>query len=152
MDNCAHAHVLAWQGLQKEIDAGHSGLDGQNRVSGEAFLVGEHTQNMWEHMRPFLASCGLTVPRVRVPVALMLLFGYVVELLCWVLCKCGVHYAPNFTVYTILAVSRDFYFSSEKARRVSGYVPPVDRETAVSRTCAWLQLQTLRDPASKKRA
>lgn len=142
VDNCAHAHALALEYLEQCTQQGdkceNKSLT-QSPGLGAVFFIGEHVANVWDHMHPFLTACGQTSPAARVPVLLLVLFAWAVEVLCWVAQLCSVHLKPTFTLYTVRAVAQDFYFSCEEAKRVLGFSPIVTRSQAEAGTVAWLQ-------------
>lgn len=47
---------------------------------------------------------------------------------------------PLLTRYRVLTAGRDCHFTSDKARRMLGYAPPVSLEEAVVRTVAWYRI------------
>ncbi|MEM9328138.1 MAG: NAD-dependent epimerase/dehydratase family protein [Bacteroidota bacterium] len=127
VDNVAHAHLLA----AKALDEGQ----GKSGVEGEAFFIGENQYpNYFDWLRPYAASKGIKMPRLRLPNTLVYLIALMMELAH----KVSGREVP-FHRFHYSVLCKDFYFSNEKAERLLGYRPIVSKEEAEARTMAWLE-------------
>ena len=127
-ENCAYAHVLAAQQLEKD-----------NSLDGSAyFIVDETNNNFHEFARAVLSKAGLE-PRLRkLPVPLAWLMGAFSELrvaMPWTPSSA----APLITRLGVATLSQDFWFSSSKAQSELHYTPLVGVDEAMERTAAWIR-------------
>jgi 3beta-hydroxy-delta5-steroid dehydrogenase/steroid delta-isomerase len=111
VENAVDAHVLAAAKLAEAPDA----------VAGQAFFVSDgEPSNGLEWFRPLVEGLGRRWPRRRVPAAIVY---QVANLLEWLHFFGGPE--PTLTRRGVLNITRDGYFSIERARRALGYEPRV---------------------------
>jgi nucleoside-diphosphate-sugar epimerase len=104
-------------------------------AAGETFVIADQEPVRWREFIDLLCS-QLGIKRIRhsVPgwlayiLAAGMEFPYKIHL---------VKGEPALTRYRAMVPARDFYFSSEKARRLLGYRPKVNLRTSVQRTIEW---------------
>eukprot|EP00051_Salpingoeca_urceolata_P028804 m.488112 g.488112 ORF g.488112 m.488112 type:complete len:639 (+) comp25549_c0_seq1:76-1992(+) len=130
VDNLAHAHELCGKAVAQR----------DTRVVGEVFFVNDYHDGMWDHMAPYLEAAGLAAPATRIPVSIVLGYATVLDMLCRAsFLLTGIKPKTAVTRYSILAVSRDFYFDGLRAREVLGYTPPTSRAEACKTTANWVK-------------
>jgi len=104
-------------------------------AKGETFLITDGLDIDWRQFTDSVVSkLGLPLPRRSVPHGLVYGVAAAMEGV-WKLL--GKRDAPLLTRYRINNAGKDYHFSVEKARRLLGYAPPVDFQTAVERTVEW---------------
>lgn len=102
---------------------------------GESFIITDGLEINWREFTSALVErLGLPLPKRSVPRELVFGVAWSMEAVYKLL---GKRDAPLLTRYRINNAGQDYHFSIEKARRLLGYQPPVDFETAVERTIAW---------------
>ncbi len=127
VDNVAHAHLLAAAKLHDPAT--------RDQVGGRAYFAGEgNAPNYFEFLRPFAESCGIPMPRLRLPAPAVLVLARAMEV---------VHQFTGLEVpfhrfhYHILV--KDFFFSNTNAERDLGYRPIVPKEQGMAQTVAWVR-------------
>lgn len=134
VDNVAHAHLLAADALLAHNPA----------VAGQCYFVGDHGYAaFFDFLAPFFAAIGAPLPKASLPRGAALLFAALAKLAFVVLGRFVVRLNPELTRYTVDALTQDFYFSWDKARRDFGYTPLVSKEEAQARTILWAQAERL---------
>lgn len=129
--NLVEAHLRAAQALQPG-----------SAVGGQAYFVTDHEpSNFYDFFTPYLQALGWPVPSKRIPLSV----AYGLALAMEALGRIGLGpQPPLLTRYVVLSTCRDFYFSSEKARREFSYTPVVGPERAFTETLAWLEAEGYR--------
>jgi nucleoside-diphosphate-sugar epimerase len=108
---------------------------------GEGFLVHDDASLTLEQMCDIIAEtlgCPRIKRRVRYPVAY--LAGWVVQRIAKML---GKKKRPLVTTYSVKLMGSRLRFSTEKAKRLLKWVPPVPFDMALSRTLDWLKAQDM---------
>lgn len=127
VDNVAHAHLLAARRL---ADAST-----RDAIGGEAFFVNEdNAPNYFEFLRPYAESRGIRIPSFHLHDRPLLALATSMELAHRVF---GID--VPFHRFHLYVIGRDFYFSSEKARRLLDYRPIVTPDEGLRRTLEWLK-------------
>ena len=134
VDNVAHAHLLAADAL----------LAGNTALAGQCYFVGDHGYAaFFAFLEPFFAALDAPLPKASLPRGVALALAWLAKvafaLLGWLVSSLN----PELTRYTVDALTQDFYFSWEKARRDFGYTPLVSRQEAQERTIAWAHTERL---------
>ncbi|MDR1591212.1 MAG: NAD-dependent epimerase/dehydratase family protein [Puniceicoccales bacterium] len=127
VDNAAYAHLLAFDAL----DAG--------KVCGKAYFIGqERPVNLWEFINMVLKNVGLPPVRKRVSFRRAYFLGRLMETwykyFRW-------SKMPPMTRALAVALSKDHYFSHERAREDFGYAPQVTIEEGLSSLIKILRIQ-----------
>jgi nucleoside-diphosphate-sugar epimerase len=126
--NAAHAHWLAALAL---CDVG-------SPAAGEAFFIldGEPT-NFFEFYSPLLARIGCDARWRWTPAWLVYPFAVLSEAVNRR--RSAQTDPPLLTRFTVTSTAGDFWFRSDKARRLFGYTPTVPAARAVDETVAWMR-------------
>lgn len=126
--NAAHAHWLAACALREAASP----------AAGEAFFIldGEPT-NFFEFYSPLLARIGCDARWRWTPAWLVYPFAVISEAINRR--RPGQKDPPLLTRFTVTSTAGDFWFRSDKARRLFGYAPAVPAERAVDETVAWMR-------------
>ncbi len=133
VDNVAHAHLLAAAALEDPTK--------RERVGGEAYFIGEgNAPNYFEFIRPYAEARGIQMPTRRISAGLLSLVARGMELAHRVL---GVD--VPFHRFHLYVLTRDFFFSNEKAKRDLGYTPWVSPAEGQARTIEWIRHASLDD-------
>lgn len=109
VDNVVHAHLLAYEALQKNIG---------NRQA--YFITQEEPIPLWAWIKQFLKGRNLPPPKRPIPYWLAYSIGYCLEKLYTWLPGLG---EPPLTRFIALELSHDHTFSSKKAMQDLGYKP-----------------------------
>jgi nucleoside-diphosphate-sugar epimerase len=134
VDNVAHAHLLAADALLAEHPA----------VAGQCYFVGDHGYAaFFDFLAPFFAAIGAPLPTASLPRGVALALAAVAKLAFVLVGRFVPGLNPELTRYTVDALTQDFYFSWDKAKRDFGYTPLVAKEEAQARTIAWAQAERL---------
>ena len=105
------------------------------RAAGEAFFITDGLDITWKAFtEKFAVAMGVPAPRLSVPFAVANALGYALEKLYLLL---GISSPPMITRYRASNAGRDYHFSIDKARRLLGYDPAVNFESAVENTVHW---------------
>jgi len=126
IDNVVHAHLLAWQCLEKS-----------DKCGGQAYFIGqEHPVQLWQWINELFAC--LQIPPVRRRVARPLAYGLgaLLETGYRVLNLRG---EPKMTRFLAEQLSRSHYFSHAKALRDFGYRPIVSLAEGQQRLLTWIR-------------
>eukprot|EP00052_Salpingoeca_macrocollata_P023699 m.209271 g.209271 ORF g.209271 m.209271 type:complete len:654 (+) comp22092_c1_seq2:148-2109(+) len=127
VDNCAHAHIQC--ALAPDL----------SQVAGKVFFVTDLNINVWDHIKPFVHAVGHEMPVLWVPRAVVYALAWLVDMVCWLLGCVGITLRPDFTRYSVGAVSQNYYFSSEAARAAFGFTPLVAYHESVRDTIEWVR-------------
>ena len=104
-------------------------------AAGEAFVITDGIKLTWaDYFRKLTAELDLKAPRISVPGPFA---GFVAAVLEGVYTLLGIRSRPPLTRYLVEHLRWDFHFSIDKARRILGYEPAVDVDTAILRTAQW---------------
>lgn len=104
-------------------------------AAGETFNITDGLDITWRQFTDALyKGLGKDLITRSVPRNLVYVVAFAMEKLYQFF---GIHKPPLLTRYRIDNASLDYHFSIDKARKLLGYQPPVDFETAVSRTVDW---------------
>ena len=129
--NAAWAHVLAAQKL----------LDEKRKlvVGGKFYYVGDHTPacSMAEFHAQFLIPLGYRVSRIRVPLFLLTLLAFLVELLSLVLAWFKIDWCANLTGASVRYLKLNHTILWQKARVELGYEPLFPHSTALARSLSY---------------
>jgi len=141
VDNVSYAHILASQHLYPE-----------SKVNGQAYFLGENTHiNYFEFLEPFVLLKGCTMPKIHLPLWLLLFIAFIFE---WVsilintiinikliqrnILKNSTYiHEPLFTRGIVNALCRNQCFTYNKATKDFNYQPIVKKEEALKRTLEW---------------
>lgn len=127
-ENCAYAHVLAAQRLQKG-----------NALDGSAyFIVDDSNDNFHVFAQAVLRKAGFKVKVRKLPVPLAHMIGVLSEFrvaLPWTPASAS----PLITRLGVATLSQDFWFSSKKASEEFGYQPLITVDEAIERTAEWIK-------------
>ncbi|MDR2372016.1 MAG: NAD-dependent epimerase/dehydratase family protein [Puniceicoccales bacterium] len=127
VDNAAYAHLLAFNALEGE------------KVCGKAYFIGqERPINLWEFINTVLKNVGLPPVRKRTSFRRAYFVGKMMET--WY------RYfrwskMPPMTRALAVALSKDHYFSHERAQEDLGYTPQVTIEQGLSSLIKILRIQ-----------
>ncbi len=123
----AAAHVSALQRL----------LDGDDAVNGQAFFLTDGQPiECWDWIRMILDTAGIEIPKKGISFKAAYRIGKVLEVAYRAM---GKKMEPPMTRFVAAQLALDHYFSIDKARKLLGVEPMVDRD-AVMQTCKpWLQ-------------
>ncbi len=126
--NAAHAHWLAAQSLGDPASA----------AAGEAFFIldGEAT-NFFAFYSPLLDRIGLPSRWRYTPAWLVYPFAVISEAINRR--RPDTTEPPLLTRFTVTSTAGDFWFRSDKARRLLGYTPVVPADRAFDETAAWMR-------------
>ncbi|MDR2812416.1 MAG: NAD-dependent epimerase/dehydratase family protein [Puniceicoccales bacterium] len=125
--NAAQAHLLAFDAL----DAG--------KACGKAYFIGqERPVNLWEFINNILRNVGLPPVKKRMSFRRAYLLGDFMETWYKIF-----HWSkmPPMTRALAVALSKDHYFSHERAREDLGYTPQITIEQGLSSLVKILRLQ-----------
>lgn len=126
--NCAYAHILAGCLLAKG-----------NALDRSAYFITDgSTGNFHGFVAKVLSASGLEVPKRRLPVGLAYLVAALSEFwikLPWV----PKTSAPTITKLGVSSISKDLWFTGEKARRELGYEPLYPLDTCIEMTASWIR-------------
>ncbi len=105
------------------------------KAPGEVFIIADGWELTWrELIGGFCEELGAGKPRLSIPYPVADLTGRIMEGI-WRAFK--LKGEPPVTRYRASIMKDDLFFVPDKARRVLGYEPPVDFDTAVKRTVEW---------------
>lgn len=126
--NLVEAHLRAAEALLPE-----------SVLSGQAYFITDHSPlNFYEFFAPYVQALGYPAVSRRIPFPI----AYGLALLMEGLARIGIGSQwPLLTRYVVLSTCRDFYFTSEKAKRDFGYMPIISEEQAFQETLEWLKSQ-----------
>lgn len=123
VDSAASAHVAALERL----------LDGDRQVDGQAFFLtdGEPVE-CWKWISAILETAEVPVPNKSISFKAAYAIGAALEAAYKVT---GRESEPPMTRFVAAQLALDHYFSIDKARKLLGYAPAIDRESALAK-CA----------------
>ncbi len=125
IDNVVHAHLLAWQCLEKS-----------DKCGGQAYFIGqEQPVQLWRWINELFA--GLQIPPVQRSVSRPLAYG-IGAMLETVYRLLNLRGEPKMTRFLAEQLSRSHYFSHAKARRDFGYQPIVSLAEGQQRLLTWI--------------
>jgi nucleoside-diphosphate-sugar epimerase len=134
VENAAHAHLLAFDAL----DGG--------KVCGKAYFIGqERPVRLWQFINTILWHTGLPLVGEQISFRRAYRLGEFMESWYEIFCPSKM---PPMTRALAVALSKDHYFSHERARRELGYEPQVTIEQGLARLIKMLhlELRALRKP------
>ncbi len=107
----------------------------KDEAVGESFLITDGLKITWkEYTQKLCNALGVKENHFSVPAKLARLTGAAMEELYKLL---HAKNPPPLTRYRTLQVSNHYHFSVEKARRLLGWSPKTDIDTAIERTIKW---------------
>jgi nucleoside-diphosphate-sugar epimerase len=111
------------------------------KAAGETFVIADEQPVNWESLiAAFCEQLGIEEIRRSLPGWLAYALAGIVELLHKAHLARG---EPAITRYRVKVPAQDFFFSSEKARRMLGFRPRVSFPEAVERTMDWYKTEIL---------
>ena len=132
VDNVAWAQILAARALPAGV------------VGGNAYAVTDsEPENFHAFLLPLVQHALGEAPVKTLPRPIALPVAWATEA-AYTLFGRWLSGEPDLTRYTVGALSRDLWFTYERAKRDFGYEPLVSLDEARARTCAWLD--TLANP------
>jgi sterol-4alpha-carboxylate 3-dehydrogenase (decarboxylating) len=135
VDNCAYAHVLAEEKLEKG-----------SKVSGQCYFVTDHKATYFYDFFPaILKPLGYKIPKKKMSYKTAMFLAYISEFIAtlpWN--KNGK--PPLITKYVVASTVLDFSFNHHKATRDFGYKPIVSLEKALEKTIVDLRQRGFANP------
>ncbi|MCB2214637.1 MAG: NAD-dependent epimerase/dehydratase family protein [Desulfobulbaceae bacterium] len=126
IDNVVHAHLLAWQCLEKS-----------DKCGGQAYFIGqEHPVKLWQWINELFAELQIPPVRRRVARPLAYCAGALLET---VYRSLNLRGEPKMTRFLAEQLSRSHYFSHAKALRDIGYQPIVSLAEGQQRLLTWIR-------------
>jgi 2-alkyl-3-oxoalkanoate reductase len=127
VENAARAHLLAVSKL----------LSADELLNGQSLFVtdGEPVE-CWQWVSRIIQTAGLSVPTKAISFKSAYRLGAALELAYWISRQKG---EPPMTRFVAAQLALDHYFNIERARRILGYSPAVDREAAFAECEDWLK-------------
>ncbi|XP_055477172.1 short-chain dehydrogenase/reductase family 42E member 1 isoform X2 [Psammomys obesus] len=114
VDNLAKAHILASEALKAE--KGHI-------ASGQPYFISDgRPVNNFEFLRPLVEGLGYKFPSIRLPLALIYCFAFLVEMTHSIMSRLY-NFQPFLTRTEVYKTGVTHYFSLEKAKKELGYTP-----------------------------
>eukprot|EP00741_Cyanophora_paradoxa_P019327 tig00000215_g18656.t1 len=121
--NVAHAHIVAADAL----------VPGAALCGQCYFITNEEPVRFWDFLGRISGGLGYEKPRLKIPYSVMLVIGWLVDFFVMILSPC-VTLRPVLTLSKVQLAGTHHYYSSAKAKRDFGYVPPVKLDEALRRT------------------
>lgn len=123
VDNCAYAHLLAEENLEKG-----------SKVSGECYFITDHKPTyFYDFFKPILEPLGYTIPEKQMSYKTAMFIAYLSEFFATAPWNRGGK-PPLLTKYVVASTALDFSFNHKKAFRDFGYEPIVSLEEAIKET------------------
>eukprot|EP00879_Flechtneria_rotunda_P003243 GHRR01003466.1.p1 GENE.GHRR01003466.1~~GHRR01003466.1.p1 ORF type:complete len:365 (+),score=118.94 GHRR01003466.1:477-1571(+) len=122
--NVAQAHILA----ADQLSLG-------SKLAGQTFFItNQEPIPFWTFTGDMLEGLGYARPHIKLPYLLILLVAMLFEYIIRPLLKPFKELSTDFTVFRVKIVTRQRAFSSNKAKRLLGYVPTVSLQDGIRRT------------------
>jgi sterol-4alpha-carboxylate 3-dehydrogenase (decarboxylating) len=139
--NVTHACMLAAENIDK--------------VNGEAFFItNDEPQSFWGFLGDMLVDLGYKRPYISIPAKLMEIIGLIVTFLLFLLKIITFGYV-NIPVPTPISTDKLAYYTQDrrfncaKAKKLMGYKPIYDMETARKRTTDWYRKEFMDNKKNK---
>ncbi|XP_057787572.1 3beta-hydroxysteroid-dehydrogenase/decarboxylase-like [Salvia miltiorrhiza] len=127
VENVAHAHICAEQALASEKSIAE-------KAGGQAYFITNMERiKFWEFMSFILEGLGYDRPKIKIPAAVVMPIGHMVELIYKILAPYGMK-VPQLTPSRIKLLSRSRTFDCKKANDRLGYMPIVTLQEGLRRT------------------
>ncbi|KAG6414597.1 hypothetical protein SASPL_121970 [Salvia splendens] len=127
VENVAHAHICAEQALASEKSIAE-------KAGGQAYFITNMERiKFWAFMSFILEGLGYDRPNIKVPAAVVMPIGHMVELIYKILAPYGMK-VPQLTPSRIRLLSRSRTFDCTKANDRLGYMPIVTLQEGLRRT------------------
>lgn len=121
VENAANAHVKAWQAL----------IEKPEKVGGQAYFIGQGPVVLWDFINEILEHYRVPSVQKKIPFKKAFKIGGVIEKGAELL---GVYnWHPPMTRFVALQLSKDHYFSHQKAMVDLGWKPEVSIKEALGR-------------------
>lgn len=121
VENAAEAHLLAWKALRERPE----------QVSGEAYFLGQGPVKLWDFINDILKHYGLPPVKKRVSFRTAFNVGKFIEWGSEVMGKYDYH--PPMTRFVALQLSKDHFFSHQKAEKHLNWTPKISLKEGLSR-------------------
>ncbi|MBK7698778.1 MAG: NAD-dependent epimerase/dehydratase family protein [Saprospiraceae bacterium] len=106
-----------------------------DQAVGEAFIITDGLDITWKQFTEKLAAAlGIKNPSMSIPFSIGNIIAGMMES---VYLFFNIKNAPLLTKYRMNNGGKDYYFSIDKAKRILGFVPETDLDSAISNTIAW---------------
>jgi nucleoside-diphosphate-sugar epimerase len=127
VENAAHAHLLAFDALDTGI------------ACGKAYFIGqEKPVNLWNLINTILKCLNFPAVTKKMTFRKAYFWGMLMESWYKIFCRSKM---PPMTRALAVALSKDHYFSHERARKDLGYVPQITIEQGLANLVEILRLQ-----------
>jgi nucleoside-diphosphate-sugar epimerase len=105
------------------------------QAAGEVYVITDGVRLTWrDYFEKLTSALGVPRPRISVSPALAWAIASTLESAYHLFC---IRRRPPITRYLVTHLSKDFYFSIDKARRELGYEPRVGIDEAIEQTAKW---------------
>jgi nucleoside-diphosphate-sugar epimerase len=121
VENAAQAHLKAWTALQERPTV----------VGGQAYFIGQGPVKLWSFINKVLACYDLEPITKKISFKMAFTVGNIIEKVASLMGKFEWH--PPMTRFVALQLSKDHYFSHEKAFQHLGWRPIIDIDEALRR-------------------
>lgn len=126
VSSAAQAHLLAVRRL----------LDGDRHLNGQAlFITDGRPVECWDWVSNILSTAGLSIPSGAISYRAAYAIGATLETL---FKATGRTNEPPMTRFVAAQLALDHYFNIDRARKLLGYEPEIDRSAELARCQPWL--------------
>ncbi len=126
IDNAVHAHLLAADNLCTSKTG-----------AGQAFFIGQESPvHLWAWINELFSRLDVPVVRKRVPLAVAVAAGAVLE---GIFSALGKSDEPRMTRFLAYQLAQSHWFSHQRAEKILGYQPLVSTQTGMNNLVEWLR-------------